>query len=272
MKELRNEIYCGDCLKLMRQMPANSVDLIVTSPPYNLLCSSGNGMKGKGYKCWPNPKLLGGYAGGYMDDMPYHLYVKWQRKCLRAMLRLIPDNGAIFYNHMWRVQKDLEQNRYEIIKGFPVRQTIIWDRRGGVNFNPHYFLPTHEVIYLICKPEFRLTAGKDPQHPRAACAMGTVWSFKPESGKNSHAAPFPVELARRCIASTDAKIVLDPFMGSGTTAVAARELGRDWIGIGSSAEYCEMARKRIAAMGLLDCKTDDCPGTVAGMASSAFTG
>ena len=152
------------------------------------------------------------------------------------MLRLIKDDGAIFYNHKWRVQKGLIQDRREIIDGFPVRQIIIWKRKGGINFNPGYFLPTYEVIYLIAKPDFKLV-------PHANSA-GDVWEI-PQEMKNKHPAPFPVALAERIIASTDAKVILDPFIGSGTTAVAAKKLNRNYIGIEISQEYCEMSGERL---------------------------
>jgi len=72
------------------------------------------------------------------------------------MLRLIKPDGAIFYNHQWRVQAGLLQDRQDIVSDFPVRQVIIWRRKGDINFNPGYFLPTYEVIYLIAKPDFKL--------------------------------------------------------------------------------------------------------------------
>ena len=83
--------------------------------------------------------------------MPHEEYVQWQRACLTEMMRLIPDTGAIFYNHKWRTQNKLLQTRNDIVDGFPVRQIIIWQRAGGHNFNNQYFVPTYEVIYLICK-------------------------------------------------------------------------------------------------------------------------
>ena len=120
----RNSIILGDSLDVMRRLPMGSIDLIVTSPPYNLKNSSGNGLKdGRGGK-WQNASLINGYQE-HTDDMPYDEYCKWQRNCLRQMLRLIPNNGAIFYNHKWRVQRGLLQDHSEIVKGFPVRQIII---------------------------------------------------------------------------------------------------------------------------------------------------
>jgi site-specific DNA-methyltransferase (adenine-specific) len=189
---------------------------------------------GRGGK-WANAALQNGYIL-HDDCMPHNEYVSWQRACLEEMLRIIPENGAIFYNHKWRVQEGLLQDRQDIVGGFPVRQIIIWRRRGGINFNKGYFLPTYEVIYLIAKPKFVL-APKANSH-------GDVWEFMQEMN-NPHPAPFPVDLIERIISSTSATVVLDPFMGSGTTAVAALNQGRKFVGIELVPEYCEMAEKRV---------------------------
>jgi modification methylase len=233
-KDFVNKIICGSSIDVMQKMPD---DLIVTSPPYNLKNSTGNGMKnGNGGK-WSNAALMKGYKN-HDDCMPHDEYVDWQRKCLTEMMRLIPDDGAIFYNHKWRVQGGLLQDRSDIVDGFPVRQIIIWQRKGGINFNPGYFLPTYEVIYLICKPKFTLAPKSN--------SFGDVWEFTQEMN-NPHPAPFPVALIDRIISSTNAKVVLDPFMGSGTTAVSAKKLGRDFVGIEISPEYVEMANDRISS-------------------------
>ena len=235
IENIKDSFICGDAVQEMKKIPDESVDLVVTSPPYNLKNSTGNGMKdGRGGK-WSSAALINGYST-YNDNMPYEEYVQWQRDCLHEMLRVINDNGAIFYNHKWRVQKGLIQDRREIIDGFPVRQIIIWKRKGGINFNPGYFLPTYEVIYLIAKPGFKLVSH--------ANSYGDVWEF-PQEMKNKHPAPFPVALIERIISSTYAEIILDPFMGSGTTAVAAKKLNRNFIGIEIAPEYCEMSRERL---------------------------
>jgi len=237
MEKWLNKVHCGDAVETMNKMPAGSIDLIVTSPPYNLRNSTGNGMQdGRGGK-WANAKLIEGYET-HDDAMPHEDYVKWQKDSLRAMMRLLRNDGAIFYNHKWRVQDGLLQDRHDIVGEFPIRQIIIWQRSGGINFNAGYFLPTYEVIYLICKPDFRLAA--------KANAFGDVWSI-PQESNNPHPAPFPVELAQRCIRSTNARIVLDPFLGSGSSAIAAEACGREWIGIDISKDYCKMARERIRA-------------------------
>lgn len=190
---------------------------------------------GRGGK-WKNAELVNGYSH-HDDCMPHEEYAKWQRDCLTEMMRLIPNNGAIFYNHKWRVQDGLLQDRQDIVHGFPIRQIIIWRRKGGINFNAGYFLPTYEVIYMIAKPDFKLI-------PKAN-AYGDVWEFKQEMN-NPHPAPFPVELIDRIVSSTDAKTVLDPFMGSGTTAIAALLNDRKYLGIELSPDYVSMAKQRIA--------------------------
>ena len=231
-----NKIHQGDCVELMRAMPEESVDVVVTSPPYNIRNSTGNGLKnGSGGK-WPNAKLIEGYDN-HNDALPHEEYVAQQRSILTGMMRVLKPTGAIFYNHKWRIQKGLLQDRADIVEGFPVRQVVIWQRAGGINFNPGYFLPTYEVIYLIAKPKFVLAA--------KANAVGDVWTI-PQESKNPHPAPFPIELAQRCIESTTGSLVLDPMIGSGTTAIAAELAGRSWIGMDISAAYCERANDRIS--------------------------
>jgi modification methylase len=230
-----DRLIIGDALEVMKTIPSASIDLILTSPPYNLRNSTGNGMKnGKGGK-WSNARLIKGYHD-YTDCLPHDEYVAWQRECLSEMMRLIPENGAIFYNHKWRIQKGFLQDRQDIVKDFPVRQIIIWKRSGGINFNHGYFLPTYEVIYLIAKPMFRLAPHANKH--------GDVWVIGQERN-NTHPAPFPLSLAERVISSTNASLVLDPFIGSGTTALAARNFGRHFIGIDCTQEYIEMARMRL---------------------------
>jgi modification methylase len=89
---------------------------------------------------------------------------------------------------------------------------------------------------MITKPKFKLAKG--------ANKYGDVWEIKQESN-NPHPAPFPEELIDRIVSSTDAKVIVDPFGGSGTTAVSAKKHQRNFIIIDNSEPYCDMARKRI---------------------------
>ncbi len=233
-----NAITCGDCLPLMRAMPAESVDIVVTSPPYNIMNTTGGGLKLIKYSRrasnWRSTQLKAGYPESD-DNMPHAEYVRWQRRCLKQMMRLLKPTGAIFYNHKWRPQAGLLQDRSDILRGLPVRQIIIWHRTGGFNINTSHFVPSYEVIYMIAKPKFKLT--------NHAMLWGDVWRID-QCRSHWHPAPFPPELAQRCISSTATKnpVILDPFVGSGTTAAAAKALGKPFYGFDKAKEYCRRAQ------------------------------
>lgn len=233
-----NKIICGNCTDVMKNIPDNSIDLVVTSPPFNLNINKikkeiSKNWKGKTNNC----KLqLEGYDS-CQDNLPEDEYIVWQKNVLAECFRVIKDTGAIFYNQKWRVQKGIFQQRPEIVEGLPVRQIIIWQKAGGINFNEGYYLPTYEPIYIIAKPKFKLA-------PKVN-SRGDVWSITPDR-KSWHPAAFPIELAARCIDSTTGDIILDPFAGSGTSAVATKMAGKSYIGIDISADYCKKAEARLA--------------------------
>ena len=239
-----HDIQNCDALVGLKSLSDDTIDLIFTSPPYNLLNSSGNGMKdGRGGK-WTNAKLIEGYSN-HRDNMPRDEYVAWQRQIISECFRVLKPTGALFYNHKMRVQGGLLQGHTQILNGFNVRQMIIWQRSGGINFNKGYFLPTYEVIYLMPKT----AKGKESfsLQPKAN-AQGDVWRVHQETD-NPHPAPWPLEIPRRVLRSStyagDVGICLDPFAGSGGLAVAAKQLGWRSISIEQSSDYCDMIRKRL---------------------------
>ena len=243
-KDFENKIICGDCLEVMKDIPDGSIDLVVTSPPYNLGINKTFGeditknWKGK----WNKSKLQSSGYDVHNDYMPEEEYITWQKKILAECFRVIKDTGAILYNQKWRVQKGIWQMRPEIVEGLPVRQIIIWKKAGGINFNEGYYLPTYEPVYMIAKPKFKLA----PKVNR----MGDVWDITQER-KSWHPAAFPVELADRCVQATRGDLVLDPFMGSGTTAVSCKKFNKKYIGIDISEDYCKKAEERITALSTL---------------------
>lgn len=230
-----NEIICGDCVQIMKEMKPESVGAFVISPPYNMGISPTQ---------WGGKKRKFDSYDNHDDSMPEENYITWQRECLDSMMRLLKNNGAIFYNQKWRIHDGLLADTCDrITEGFPVRQIIIWDRNGGINHNDGWFIPMYEVIYLITKPDFCLT----PKSNRA----GDVWTVRPERKNKTHPAPFPLEIPLKCIKSVDADPILDPMCGSGTTCLAAKLLGRNYIGIDISEKYCKIARKRVAQESIL---------------------
>lgn len=220
-------IYHGDCREVLLEI--SGVGLVLTSPPYNL-SGEGNNPSGTYFR-----NLKDGY-GVHTDDLSYANYVAWQHEVLRACWDSLAADGAILYNHKPRVKGNSVLLPLNLVPPeLTVRQIIIWDRGSGFNRQFTYFVPAHEWILLIAQPSFRLTTR----------SVDDVWRIPFEIGTD-HPAPFPLRLATKAIASTQAPLVLDPFMGSGTTLRAAKDCGRKAIGIEIEEKYCEIAARRMA--------------------------
>lgn len=232
------QLYRGDCLEVMTQMPDESVDIVVTSPPYNMgLVPGGNG-RGM-YRPGANNKagrFRDGY-GAHDDAMDQDAYDTWQRQVLAECWRLA--RKAVFYNHRPRVEHGVLRDPLGNDFGIPLRQRIIWNRKTGIDVNLRAFCTRGEYVFLFAKPDFALV-------DHAASGMGDVWDLGIEYGVKEHPAPFPVSLPSRCIEATGATSVLDPFCGSGTTLRAASDLGVRGIGIEMEERFCELAVRRLA--------------------------
>jgi len=225
-----NTVTCGDAIELMRGIDDNSIDCIVTSPPYNIGPKKGRTRVG------PNGEKVTALWRGihdYEDTMPEEDYQEWQSWVLCEFERIIKPEGSIFYNHKVR-----QRNRKIIhpMEWFPrvltLRQEIIWDRHDTHNHDKGYFYPVDERIYW-------LTKSRDVKFHNEG--YSTVWSIPRAESSNRHNAPFPPEIPRRCIeVSTDkGDVVLDPFMGSGTTIWSARAMGRRYIGFDINQYYVD---------------------------------
>ncbi|WP_332749408.1 DNA-methyltransferase [Sphingomonas sp. RB1R13] len=231
------EIIEGNCLQIMREMATGSVPLIVCSPPFNIRNSSGGGFRSKSSGNWANSKLPNGY-GLNSDDHPREHYKRWLRACTTEMIRLIPDDGAIFMNLKERMQNGLRETPEEIIGGLPVRQRITWERAGSNNHTSGCFLPNSEIIYFFAGPNFEVA--------KECRRFGTVWNIPQQRG-SPHPAPYPIELPRRCLRSApDKRLVLDPFSGWGTTGLACIEQGRNFVGIELEKKYIQQSFERLA--------------------------
>lgn len=234
------QVYVGDCLDVLAELPDETFDLVVTSPPYNLGgVDSGFATPGSGNKTgkWSGGGLAGGYAE-HDDCMPHDQYVTWQQSVLSELWRVIKPSGAIFYNHKPRPREKALWLPLELIpKGVTLRQVIVWARAGGVNFSPAHYCPSHEWIMLLAKPDWALKS-------RAASGVGDVWYVPQEP--SDHPAPFPIGIPARAIETTGATIVLDPFCGSGTTLRAAKNAGVQGVGIELSERYADMSVRRLA--------------------------
>lgn len=232
-----NKIYCEDCLETLARMQDNSIDLIITSPPYNKNAYATD--KG-GDKSWSAMRGRQIPYDKYNDAMPPREYEDWQRKVISECLRVLKPNGSLFYNH-----KDILVGGVIIppkwVYNFQVHQQIIWNRGSTLANDPHYFQPITEYIYWIVKDPKKFFFDKSKSVFRQS--VGNI-NFEINT---KHPAPFPKTLVGNIIqcCSKDGDVVYDPFMGSGTTGLMAAKMNRYYLGSEISQTYVDMANKRI---------------------------
>ena len=227
-----------------RLIAEESIDLIVTSPPYNLDID---------YK-------------SCNDAQPYEEYLKFTKAWLKRCLKWLKNDGRMCLNIPLDKNKGGHQSVgpdiIEIAKkvGFKYHSTVIWNE-GNISKSsawgswmsascPYVIAPV-ELIVLLYKGEWKKRSGsKQSDITRNEFISWTngVWTFRWESKRKvGHPAPFPVELPKRCIKlfSYVGDTVLDPFMGSGSTVIAAKQNNRHGIGIDFEIDYCQLAMERI---------------------------
>jgi modification methylase len=236
IKNYINKIFCGDALTILKDLPSEIVDIGVTSPPYN---------KGENKKGW----LVGNVKyEGASDKLPEDEYQENQIDVLNEIYRITKPGGSFFYNHKIRWEKGRLLHPMDWLRKtkWVIRQEIIWDRMIAANIRGWRFWQVDERIYWLYKPKGNKLIGEElkPKH----ALLTSIWRFPPEK-KNPHPAPFPLALPVRCIFSImderKGGLVLDPYCGSGTTLVAAKILGHNFIGIDISKKYVEFSKKRL---------------------------
>lgn len=236
MRNLLNKIILGDTLEILKKMDSDSVDLGVTSPPYN---------KQENKKGWLVNNVKYNKISDKKDEIEYQ---DEQITVLNELYRVIKPGGSFFYNHKIRWEQGVlihPMNWLSKTKWI-IRQEIIWDRMIAANIRGWRFWQTDEKIFWLYKPIKNKKIGKELLSKHAL--LTSIWRFSPERN-NPHPAPFPVLLPLRCIYSLlDDKqdaVIIDPYMGSGSTAIAAKLLKHNFIGIDISKEYINMTNKRL---------------------------
>jgi modification methylase len=229
-----NKIYNIDCIEGLKQLPDNSIDCIITSPPYNK--HSANRKPSK-TDSWSKANIDYGF---FKDDLPENEYQNQQKELLKEMVRVIKPNGSIFYNHKVRVKEHKAIIPTEWLSSFNIRQVLIWDRTNSMQLAPIRWFPTTEYIYWITKTNVQPKFYKRSKHQLEIIRI-------PPKPMKEHPAPFPEELVETLMLNTtdENDIVLDPYMGSGTTAIVAKRNKRNYIGFELNKDYCELAEKRI---------------------------
>ncbi len=243
-------IYNVDILKT-ESIKENSIDLIVTSPPYNVDIK----------------------YNFHDDTMSYDDYLLFTREWLAKCYKLIKDDGRFCLNIPLDKNKGGQQSMCADITtiakqvGFKYHSTIIWNEQNisrrtawgsWLSAAAPYVIAPVEVIVVFYKKEWKKTSGSRKSDIIKKEFMewtNGVWNFSGESKKRvGHPAPFPVELPRRCIKlfSFVDDIILDPFLGSGSTLLACLQTGRKGVGIDIDKKYCELAKNRILTEGQIN--------------------
>ena len=234
------KILVGDCLEQMAQIESESIDCVVTSPPYNK--KGLNGKQAVTNQIWQRFNIDYSQYGDNMLEEDYRLFMI---AVLEELHRVIKPNGSIFFNHKPR----RFQNRCYLPTDFisssevNIYQLIIWNRHNSPNIRNDILVPCTEHIYWLVKDKpktFRKAIGSQYQ--------SEVWDIPPSRDK-AHPASFPEQLVENCVRLTtnEGDTVLDPFLGSGTVAVVAKRNRRKWVGIEIDPEYVAIAEARIAS-------------------------
>jgi modification methylase len=248
----RNEILPGDCLEVMKSLPARSIDLIFADPPYNLQLA--------GDLHRPNNTRVNGVEEDWDKFSSFSEYDKFTKAWLLEARRLLKDDGAIWvigsYHNIFRIGAQLQD------LGFWILNDVIWRKTNPMpNFRGRRFTNAHETLIWAAKGEsakyrFNYDAMKALNEE---LQMRSDWTIplctgperlKDEEGQKAHPTQKPEALLHRVIlSSTDlGEVVLDPFFGTGTTGAVAKKLGRNFIGIERDKAYIAHAKARLAAI------------------------
>lgn len=236
-------IIQGD-IRRVRGIPDESIDLIVTSPPYNVSIRYGQ----------------------HDDASSYEEYLRFSQEWMGACRDLVRPDGRFCLNVPLDKNKGGQQSVYadltDIAKrlGWRYQSTIVWNEQNisrrtawgsWKSASAPYVIAPVEMIAVFYKRDWKKRSGSgrsDISRDEFLAWTNGVWTFNGESKKRvGHPAPFPVELPRRCLKlfTFVGDTVLDPFLGSGTTLVAAQQTQRRGVGVEIDPEYCRVARQRL---------------------------
>lgn len=251
-----NLIYKGDCIEVLNEnILEKSIDLIFADPPYNL---SGNGLKWEGNKTGGDWYMV----NEKWDKMTAPEYLTFTRKWIGASDRVLKESGSIYiacsYHNIAEVMIVLKQLDYKI------NNVITWYKTNAMpNMTRRVF--THSTEFVVWAVKGRgwtfnydelKKINPDKQRDGSLKQMRDFWELPLVQGKERikdsknvtiHPTQKPEEMLKRIITASSNKgdIVLDPFLGSGTTAVVAKKLGRKWIGIEKETKYFNASTERL---------------------------
>ncbi len=251
MEKYLNQILLGDCIEIMRGIPDASVDAVFADPPYNLQLGSKTLYR-------PEDQTAARAVRDSWDSFESpQQYDEFTRAWLHECKRILKPNGALWtigsYHNIFRVGAMLQD------MGFWILNDIVWVKTNPMpNFRGTRFTNAHETLIWATPTKTgkytfnyetmkKLNGGKQMRSDWDINICLGEERLKDETGKSLHNTQKPLDLLHRVILSSTkpGDIILDPFMGSGTTAAAALELGRRFIGIEREESYVHAARNRI---------------------------
>ena len=212
-------IYNGDCLEVMKELEDESIDCIIADPPYGINYS--RHITNKRFDFIQNDNCL-----------------DWLGLCIQGLHRILLNNNNLYMFCSWH---NVDYFKQSIGKLFHIKNMLVWDKGGGGmgDLRTDYG-NVYELIMFACKY---------PNNQKALNGKrdNNILNFN-RSGNKNHPTEKPVELIKYLINKSTNKndLILDPFLGSGTTARACKDLGRKCIGIEISKEYCDIAVQRLA--------------------------
>ena len=245
----KNKILLGDSLEIMKTIPSKSVDLIFADPPYNLQ------LKDTLYR--PDQTAVEAVTQDWDKFNTYKEYDNFTEQWLKESKRILKKGGALWvigsYHNILRVGTSIQNH------GFWILNDIIWHKTNPMpNFRGTRFTNAHEtLLWCTTSREAKYTFNyQNLKELNDGKQMRSDWYIPICSGKErlrennnqrSHPTQKPEALMYRIILSSTNKgdIILDPFLGSGTTAVVAKKLQRNFIGIEQDKEYVSLAKKRL---------------------------
>lgn len=225
-----NKIYCGDCLKLLKDIPDNSIDLVIADPPFAI------DFKGKRTNYHRTPgRVIEGY-----NEIPKEKYFDFSVQWMKESFRILKDSGSMYCFSGWTNLKEILMAIDEV--GFKVINHLIWKYQFGV-FTKRKFVTSHYHIPVCVKNEKKYKFNKNEHYPEDVIYIKReYWTGKVKTPNK-----LPVALVAKLIqfSTNEGDVVLDPFMGSGTTAVACKLLKRHFIGFEVVPEYVKLANRRL---------------------------
>jgi len=239
----KNTIFNQDCLKTMKRMEDSSIDLVVTSPPYNMNLRISNGK----YHSRQVTKELTTKYSDFSDNLPIEEFYKLHLQILKELIRV---SDLVFYNI--QIVTGSKRAFFKIIGDLNeyLKDIIVWDKGHGQPAIGEKVLNRQSELILVFEKDYPVSRQFRKKGKFKRGTLNDVWRISRELSKLDHGAVFPEALVEEILKNFSDKgdIIYDPFMGSGTTAVVAKKLERFFIGSEISKKYVEFARKRLKAV------------------------